>query len=565
MALGLTDLPLEVLRRILILRLDIDLPSPTQRQHLIDDSYASAVQNWRDIKILPMLCTPSGSCASDRGARSGQTRGCHRLDTGPLRSALDLGAVCRHLREVVLGDALFWSEALLLNPQLVRVALSRAKVAAHPRLSFVAHGGACLCILDIILREMVNVRRLDLALPSTNTESTRSPSALIADRLLLGAPLLEEIEVRCDYAYVHEDSLQKRRINVKNVSVSRLINCAFGIESKNMTRMFFAAEAPPFRWPRGEFYKMLAVCVNLEVLSLQMIFVYERGLPPNTIYPPGDTFELPSLRFFHIADHMVEWDVASRKIIFPATCRVHPDVTAPMQDLYTPDMLATTVGRVFPRHPVLAAGETHCVTFALRVRDTTRTQATHFPEYLSLSRGRTEADAMAFRDPISLASAGTITLRNERLSMRTTITPQPDFGEPDVGQLVAGFVRGCVWFGLSYAEMFVLDGAYPHLATISWRDVLPYLPNVQTIVIRGLTTFSAPEIVDLAYELGVPQGQGGDGLESDVARYRCERLRRVRLPDARDIVPEATIANLRFALFTRRATRMDLDNIYWSM
>lgn len=71
-----------------------------------------------------------------------------------MRSALDLMAVCHRLRDIVEGDALFWGAALLLRPPSLHKALTRAMAVKEPKLAFTAHGGACLCVLHVLLNHM---------------------------------------------------------------------------------------------------------------------------------------------------------------------------------------------------------------------------------------------------------------------------------------------------------------------------------------------------------------------------------------------------------------------------
>lgn len=438
-------LPVEVLRAVARMLLDSDLPFVGARGLLLQDSYLERLRTWRSSHVQDIPCTPLSCCDSPNGARSGQASTCFFCDAGPSRSAFDLVAVCRHLREVVLEDALFWGDALLLRPPQLPEAFDRARSIAEPRLSFVAQGGSCLHVLEFLLEGLHMTKRVELALPSTDMQSKHSPSKWIRDALCEGAPILEDVELRFDCAHAYEDAAKKTIILLPAIRCSRLLNPTFAIAGDHLTKLFMAAEQDSFRWVRADIFELLRLCPRLQVLCLQMVLLQFDTLTParRAAYRAAGVVDLNDLRYFHISDKRLEWVIARSNIHTDLDCRMHPDILVSMRG--DPSILAESCNDCAQGPNLVAIGRLHPF-MALRIKiHTCEPWASGWPEYLSLSFGVDVESAMSFRDPISMGSAGSFTVRNATLSLQPvdlrSLVPPSD--RLTLSTAMRGFLHGC--------------------------------------------------------------------------------------------------------------------------
>lgn len=552
--LNLLGLPLEILRLIARCALTNDLPGIGSRGLLFQDSYMDVVRSWRSLEdAAPPECTPELSCHSRRSARSGQAVICAKDDMGPARSALDLMYVCKALNKVLLHDALFWGEALLIRPSAFKVAVKRASSGVEgARLSFTAHGGACLCVLDVLLRQFDYITRIDLALPSTTADNDTSPSHLICQELKLGAPFLEAVDLRFDWAHEHADARQKEIVVLTAVHTSRLMNATFAIASTALTSLYMAAEEPVFRWYRCDVYTILRACPNLQNVALQMITVDcdELPFPQRLEYPDAGVVNLPLLSYMHISDKLVEWTYASQCMVIPASARVHADVILPMSRLvaYTmqdlqedceASMTNSNLRDIGLRFPVMA----------LRQRPSTSAAGTPYkwPEYVSLSFGDKEESAMAFRDPITAASAGSFSVRNAALSLTSVETPWIHAPNGPLTRLTTTdtMFKACSKLGIRHVSTFIVDASPPFSCPQNWRELLSHLPRLRILVLYGVQSFLEPVVLDLAKALGTQYIVLDDSVGSPPVVFPSESLQLVRLPHAKDPHAAVNVLNAR--------------------
>ncbi|KZV58858.1 hypothetical protein PENSPDRAFT_672772, partial [Peniophora sp. CONT] len=333
-------------------------------------------------------------------------------------------------------------------------ALKRALNVNEARLSFTAHGGVCLCVLKTMLQHMDITVRIDLALPSTDQIDHLSPAKLISDELKAGAPALQHVDLRFDWAHAHEDARKKSIILLPSVISVRLMNSTFAIAGPTVTALFLAAEEAAFRWLRMDIYNILRSCPNLVTLSLQMVLVDVDALtlPEQNTYRPAGTVVLNKLRYMHMSDTCREWLMMSANVTVPMACRVHADVILPMsgsvgyaltdlQSACQNSSMSPSMWQIGSRHHVMA----------LRLRDTgTANTQWQWPEYMTLSFGDTVTQASTFRDPNSQGSAGSFTVRNAALSLTSVENPWMHIHNDGVRRhrAVDVFLRGCKSLGL---------------------------------------------------------------------------------------------------------------------
>lgn len=559
---SLLRLPVEILRRIARYLVLGDLPAPASRGLPFEDSYVEALRRWRQtVSISPLACIPRRSCSSRRGARSGQTRTCYVQDIGPPHCALDLTAVCHYLREIVHADALFWGDALLVHPPFLPRAIARAMCAHVPRLAFTAHGGACLCVLDLLLKHMECVTRIDMALPSTNRSDTCSPSMMIFQELRNGAPVLEHVDLRFDWAHAHADASKKTIILLPAILTSSLLNATFAIGGNTLVSLYVAAEEHVFRWMRADIYRVLRLCPNLRTLSLQMVLLDFQALTldEQLRYPNAGSVALPHLDYLHISDTHLEWMELSRSLTIPSSCRVHADVTLPM---------STRIGysvAEFERacHVSLVNSELRDIgvrqsSVALRVRDTGTANAEwQWPEYMTVSFGDNPSSAVAFREPRRPGSGGSFTVRNSALSQTSSESPWLHLKHDGVRtqRTLEIFIRGCRELGLRHVQSLVVDAALPFVCPERWDMLLAEFPDIKTICIRGLTTLKSPHLMDLARALGSPFAPTitltGSLLAPTTLVFPCRQLRQIVIPDLVDELRQASISLLNVSLRPR--------------
>lgn len=543
-------LPIEIILLIAHYLLDDDVPPVGARGLLLEDSYIRVLRAWRDPGVVsPEPCTPPRCCHTRRGARSGQTVICFKDDFGPARSALDLLSVCRNVRRILLADALFWGQALLLRPSLLDDTIDRALKIPVPRLSFTAHGGICLCALSWLIHNIEFVIRIDVALPSTNIDGDDSPSHMISTELSKGAPNLQAVDLRFDWAHAHDDAAHKTIICLPSVQTSRLLNATFAIASVMLTSLHMSAEEVAFRWRRLDIYRLLRACPNIDsdVLSVEQ----------QMVYPDAGIAVLPRLDYFLISDTLTEWQYASASIQFSTDARVHADVILPMSRLpgYSTGEFQLHCDAAMTSRNLRNIGLTY-KTMAVRMR---RALSHHeskcrWPEYMSLSFGETVPSAMAFRDSVHQKSAGSFTVRNAALSLTHVDTPWVHMSSGGVpyGVALDVMMRGSSNLGIRYVETFVLDATHPFLCPERWRELITHLPAVRRIVMYGPTLFSSPKISELARALG--QGffvvDVDEDQEMDEA-YPCPNLVSIQLPDASNGFHHAAISLLNGILNSR--------------
>ncbi|VDC02224.1 unnamed protein product [Peniophora sp. CBMAI 1063] len=562
----LITLPVEILRSIAHLLLRSDLPAVSARGHLLEESYVDVLRDWVYPNPLPLTaCTPSLPCLTRRGARSGQTRVCYRGDRGPTRSAFDLLYVCRHLRRTLSEDTLFWAEGLLLHPYRLNDALQFALAAEQPRLSFVGHGGACICVLEQLVPRLSITKRLDLALPSTDLLD-RSPSRRIQEELIRGAPLLEHVDLRFDWAHAREDAVKKTIVLLPKILTVRLMNSTFVLGGDMLTSLYIACEETAFRWPRVDIYKLLRFCRNLVILSLQMCFVDVEELPHVTQsqYPDAGFVVLSKLRYLHLSDRPLEWSQASSAFDLPPACHVHADVILPMSDSrdYSIDAMRLDIERAIDNSRIFNIGFYHRI-MVLRLQDTgTLNHAWQWPEYMTVAFGDTAEDALSFRDPHASSASGSFGVRNSAFSLLSVETPWMHIRNDGIRlqRVLDNFLRACRDLGLRYVETLVLDISRMQTPINSWQSMLIELPNVRRITVLGPTSFRARPVTELAVALGTRQETIDDG-----GHYLCPLLQSIYVPNACDAVPQEMIGRLDISLGGRRNPASGCTPVLWKV
>ncbi|KZV69449.1 hypothetical protein PENSPDRAFT_686424 [Peniophora sp. CONT] len=557
-AVAFKDLPAEILRHVARILLAGDLQAVAGRRLLLQDSYLSLVRGWRGIPLGTDLCTPYACCDSYKGARSGQTALCFQNDLGPYRSSLDFTAVCRSIRRLILEDALFWGDALLLNPPLLPLALRRATSIPQPRLAFVGQGGYCLCVLAKIRQNWKDIVRIVVALPSTDEVAQNATSRLIEKDLSEGAPLLQELELRFDWAYARDETTKKSLIRLPALQTCSLLNATFAIHGDNMKTLLLAAEDAAYRWARADIYDVLRRCPRLEVVSLQMVLLDFNSLPAaqRKKYRNAGRVHLPDLRYLHISDKHLEWMYAESHLTTGPQCRKHLDIIMSMRgDPALLERAVTTCVWGMARYE-------SCMAMRLAI-DGNDTGFDAWPEYLSVSFGDDVESAMAFRDPVHGASHGSVTVRNVTFSLDPNepvpfMKPPRDHLYPE--SLLRAFLPACKGLGVNHIHTFIVDASPAYYMIRRWQDILPHLWNVRRIIIYGIQSFHSPVLMDVA---GALVSKTADA-SIDPLGLPCRYLHTIHIPDACDDVPQAAISRLNAALLHHRPRGHGTQTINWT-
>lgn len=565
--LRLIKLPPELLVFIFHYVLQSDLPAVGARGHLLESSYADALRDWRRPPYFSASrCVPEECCCSWVSARSTQTSVCHVSDVGPVRSAWDLLLVCRTFHKIVMSDAFFWAESLLLHPRFMHLALTRALERKAPTLSFVAHGGVCLCVLDVVLQHFAIIHRLDIAVPSVDESDDVSPSDKVADALLKDARELQHLSIRFA-AFISGSSRKKRVIKLQKLKTCHVLNAGFIVISEHLTELVLAAEDDDQRWPCEDLLSAVGGCRNLRVLSIQHILKdatlsssSSRGAVP-VIQP----VKLDVLRYLQISEKILECQLIFANIIVPPNCRIHGDVMLPFDHRYNTSRMIAHCRSFITQPNLIDIGLRYRVA-ALRLRpgDTSQT-VSHWPETMTICFGEDEYSAMAFHDSVNMESGGSFTIRGgpfpESRLWKTSTT-----GGVPLTHVLGSFIEGCRALGLEHLQTVIFDGRAPYLAVSRhWESLLLGLPGVRRLVLRGLRSFKTPHVTELAISLGkpFPRDRAQAPTEGEVYQFPCEDLRVIHLPDCEDALPQATVAALDRAMVERQE-KGSLSRIRWT-
>ncbi|VDC02602.1 unnamed protein product [Peniophora sp. CBMAI 1063] len=475
-----------------------------------------------DEGLSPMDCTCSD------GWLSGQTQHCYSdPDYPPHRnsSILALLAICRELREPLIGFQALWAQIALMFPQFLPDSLIWAGNNPNHPLRLETLHGLCSCVLPMIVTRAHRATHIRLAIPLKRSYGTH-PSDQIFNLLRDGPNRgrLLHAEFRYDPYYAGISEIAFTRFAPRRLpgllSFTGVNNPEIGF-SDVLTKLELASLTEDMTFPVDFVSSVLRKCHLLEHLVLQMVL----DDPSDTIVNTRP-IRLMHLKFFLLCDTWEYWDYIKVRLACPAYTSIHPDIV-----IDDPFWLNNGY-RGFARAVTRECFGSRLIPCDVVILDCHRgSPPSGVLEYIRFTFAQTEAAAWAERDPSNLAARLSLTFRFQSIAIQKRYPPNVSSWrnfelnadhERIISDVLLGISEGAVTYtGLEELESthtFIQkgDGGSRHLDTCG--DLANLFPNLQSIVLHGVTNPSYPAVCNLVAELARPAATWG-------------ALERVRLPD----------------------------------
>ncbi|VDB96545.1 unnamed protein product [Peniophora sp. CBMAI 1063] len=502
---------------------------------------------------------PALPCTSRDGRLSRQTQHCSLQHPPYNRSSiLALLAICRVLREHLIGLQPFWAQIALLFPAFLPDSLEWAGHSLKYPFRLETAFGLCSCILPMLLPRVARATHIRVALPCAPF-GERYPCDQILD-LLKDSPhhRIQHVEARQDLptgTAMHSP----QALELPSLRSFAGVNTLRTAYSKSLRRLYLASQGDNVALPVDFFLGVLCECPRLEELVVQTAL----RDAVDDIDDQSPIIHLPNLRFFLLCDYLERWRLILSGIDIPDSTSIHADIVM--------DHLSQRVGK-FRNFAIMAAQDClparmSCRAVLVEYHEVEKERSMKDragPQFVSFVFGDTEDAVWAERNPVRCTARNSLTFRfqGEALVKRYPAEEWELDGRawypPESNNLFQDLLSGISYalnsrhlehlnFGTTETFIEKAGGRVRHLS--SCGQIAETFPNLRSLVIYGVTNDMFHVVSDMIKELVLEKSP-------------WYNLKRVRLPDWEGAETCRHIWNDLIRTNTMRKERKDIEWLF---